>query len=52
VINSFPNDDVKGEMKIKYKEILLIEEIIGAINDRNRHLQIELFDRKKNIYQC
>lgn len=47
VKNTISLGDLKDELKIKYNSIFLIEEIMGTINDRNRHLRIELLDKKE-----
>lgn len=48
VKNSISFGDLKDELKIKYNSLFLIEEIMGTINDRNRHLRIELLDKKEH----
>ncbi|CAF1314756.1 unnamed protein product [Rotaria sordida] len=47
VKNSISFDDLKDELKAKYNSLFLIEEIMRTINDRNRHLRIELLDKKR-----
>ncbi|CAF1186559.1 unnamed protein product [Rotaria magnacalcarata] len=47
VKNSISFNDLKDEIKNKYNSLFLIEEIMGTINDRNRHIRIELLDKKE-----
>ncbi|CAF1304812.1 unnamed protein product [Adineta steineri] len=49
VKNSISFDDIKEEINAKFKSIYLIEEIIRTINDRNRHIRIELSEKQEYI---
>ncbi|CAF4496543.1 unnamed protein product [Rotaria sp. Silwood2] len=45
--NTITNDEIKEELEIKYKSIYALENIIGTLNLRNRHVRIDLQDEKE-----
>ncbi|CAF1544419.1 unnamed protein product, partial [Didymodactylos carnosus] len=47
VKNSISFDDIKEELEMKYKSLFKMEEMIGTMNERNRHIKIEISDKNE-----
>ncbi|CAF3578927.1 unnamed protein product [Rotaria sp. Silwood1] len=49
VNNSFIDDDIRDELNMKFESIFLIESMHGTINEKNRHIKVELLEKKEYI---
>ncbi|CAF3320914.1 unnamed protein product [Rotaria sp. Silwood2] len=47
VNNSFTDDDVRDELNMKFESLFSIESMHGTINERNRHIKVELLDKNE-----
>ncbi|CAF2202110.1 unnamed protein product [Rotaria magnacalcarata] len=47
VNNSFTDDDVREELNMKFESLFSIESMQGTMNERNRHIKVEMFNKKE-----
>ena len=47
VNNSFTDDDLRDELNMKFESIFLVESMHATINERNRHIKVEILDKKE-----
>jgi hypothetical protein len=47
ISNSMADQDIKEELDINYKSVHSILTMNGTLNDRTRHVKIELIDKKE-----
>ncbi|CAF1235139.1 unnamed protein product [Rotaria sp. Silwood1] len=49
VHNSFTDDDIRDELNMKFESIFFIESMHGTINEKNRHIKVEILEKKEYI---
>ncbi|CAF1306181.1 unnamed protein product [Rotaria sordida] len=49
VNNLFTDDDISDELNMKFESIFSIESMYGLINEKNRHIKVEILDKKEHI---
>ncbi|CAF1120850.1 unnamed protein product [Rotaria sp. Silwood1] len=49
VNNSFIDDDIRDELNMKFESIFLIESMHGTMNEKNRHMKVEILEKKEYI---
>ncbi|CAF4475284.1 unnamed protein product [Rotaria magnacalcarata] len=47
VNNSFTDDDVREELNMKFESLFSIESMQGTMNERNRHIKVEMFNKNE-----
>ncbi|CAF4010967.1 unnamed protein product [Rotaria sordida] len=49
VNNLFTDDDISDELNMKFESIFSIESMYGLINEKNRHIKVEILDKKEHM---
>jgi hypothetical protein len=45
--HTITKEDIKDDLSSKYESIFSIEEMVGTINNRTRHVKVELLNKKE-----